>query len=143
MIRRPPRSTLFPYTTLFRSINGDSQMIGVHLMVPNLSAITIVEAAPGDPFRQPLTRIDRLLHWDELLASSHRVHLRGNVTLQWPDSPLCIRDANRGICVQTVQDTRFALGDLVDIAGFAGTENDQPVLLEEHVQLQLVVTGVV
>src|SRR5258708_18621134 len=23
MIRRPPRSTLFPYTTLFRSVNGD------------------------------------------------------------------------------------------------------------------------
>src|SRR2546430_9780812 len=23
MIRRPPRSTLFPYTTLFRSANGD------------------------------------------------------------------------------------------------------------------------
>src|SRR5690348_18313968 len=23
MIRRPPRSTLFPYTTLFRSIQGD------------------------------------------------------------------------------------------------------------------------
>src|SRR5438105_7575900 len=23
MIRRPPRSTLFPYTTLFRSFNGD------------------------------------------------------------------------------------------------------------------------
>src|SRR2546427_7790684 len=26
MIRRPPRSTLFPYTTLFRSINGKSCM---------------------------------------------------------------------------------------------------------------------
>src|ERR1035441_9797756 len=25
MIRRPPRSTLFPYTTLFRSIAGDHQ----------------------------------------------------------------------------------------------------------------------
>src|SRR3712207_7740306 len=25
MIRRPPRSTLFPYTTLFRSIGGRSQ----------------------------------------------------------------------------------------------------------------------
>src|SRR3712207_7877861 len=24
MIRRPPRSTLFPYTTLFRSVRGDS-----------------------------------------------------------------------------------------------------------------------
>src|SRR5256885_9670931 len=26
MIRRPPRSTLFPYTTLFRSANVDSEM---------------------------------------------------------------------------------------------------------------------
>src|SRR2546422_9740743 len=25
MIRRPPRSTLFPYTTLFRSLAGDAQ----------------------------------------------------------------------------------------------------------------------
>src|SRR2546430_10116961 len=25
MIRRPPRSTLFPYTTLFRSLTGESQ----------------------------------------------------------------------------------------------------------------------
>src|SRR3712207_7724465 len=28
MIRRPPRSTLFPYTTLFRSLEGD-QHLGV------------------------------------------------------------------------------------------------------------------
>src|SRR5438034_8814928 len=28
MIRRPPRSTLFPYTTLFRSINGRNARIG-------------------------------------------------------------------------------------------------------------------
>src|SRR5687768_18013495 len=25
MIRRPPRSTLFPYTTLFRSLDGESE----------------------------------------------------------------------------------------------------------------------
>src|SRR5256885_9174242 len=34
MIRRPPRSTLFPYTTLFRSLGvhrGLPQLIGVHL----------------------------------------------------------------------------------------------------------------
>src|SRR3712207_7650404 len=28
MIRRPPRSTLFPYTTLFRSARGDGQDVG-------------------------------------------------------------------------------------------------------------------
>src|SRR5256885_12885688 len=33
MIRRPPRSTLFPYTTLFRSWkNGD--MVSIHFNIP-------------------------------------------------------------------------------------------------------------
>src|SRR3712207_7362904 len=27
MIRRPPRSTLFPYTTLFRSLEGKAQLL--------------------------------------------------------------------------------------------------------------------
>src|ERR1035437_10348173 len=34
MIRRPPRSTLFPYTTLFRSVqpaNGSRPPTGIHL----------------------------------------------------------------------------------------------------------------
>src|SRR3712207_8741146 len=31
MIRRPPRSTLFPYTTLFRSEGGGSEQIGSRL----------------------------------------------------------------------------------------------------------------
>src|SRR2546422_5868650 len=28
MIRRPPRSTLFPYTTLFRSLHGEGDRVG-------------------------------------------------------------------------------------------------------------------
>src|SRR5256885_8404181 len=34
MIRRPPRSTLFPYTTLFRSVDGvgDSGFVGEDLL---------------------------------------------------------------------------------------------------------------
>src|SRR2546430_6108696 len=34
MIRRPPRSTLFPYTTLFRSAAGQSQTIFSRLRTP-------------------------------------------------------------------------------------------------------------
>src|SRR5256885_13283456 len=34
MIRRPPRSTLFPYTTLFRSSNG--RIVHVQVPVPKL-----------------------------------------------------------------------------------------------------------
>src|SRR3712207_6951865 len=33
MIRRPPRSTLFPYTTLFRSAGGDGEQVGDGLVL--------------------------------------------------------------------------------------------------------------
>src|SRR6478672_1764672 len=42
MIRRPPRSTLFPYTTLFRSVGQD---------VPPVPGERAVERAVGPPHR--------------------------------------------------------------------------------------------
>lgn len=111
------------------TVNVNGQMIGVHLMVPNLSTVTVVEPAPGDPFEQPPVPIDKLLRWDLFSASLHRVHLRGNVTFQWPGSSLCIRDATGAVCAHTALDTTLRLGELVDVAGFAGTENNAPVLM--------------
>src|SRR5258707_13591863 len=56
MIRRPPRSTLFPYTTLFRSrttIGGVNLVAGFR---PELWAGVAPEAAPRDVtgFNEPL-----------------------------------------------------------------------------------------
>ncbi len=112
------------------TVNSLGQMIGVHLLAPDLSTVKVIEPAPGDPFRQPLTPIDKLLHWDQFAASFHRVHLRGNVTLQWPGSMLCIKDQTRGICARTTQPMKLAVGDVVDVAGFAGTENSAPILAD-------------
>src|SRR2546422_11709993 len=42
MIRRPPRSTLFPYTTLFRSANGLSPA-DLKLLVPHQANLRILE----------------------------------------------------------------------------------------------------
>src|SRR2546430_6971990 len=39
MIRRPPRSTLFPYTTLFRSVTGEDAL-GNPVPVPRVAAAT-------------------------------------------------------------------------------------------------------
>src|SRR2546422_3384764 len=41
MIRRPPRSTLFPYTTLFRSA-AEGQLGHVHLAQPGPDALLLV-----------------------------------------------------------------------------------------------------
>src|SRR2546427_6922799 len=51
MIRRPPRSTLFPYTTLFRSWDGKSAVLvdfGIAKRVP-------LPGQPPDPSRESLT----------------------------------------------------------------------------------------
>src|SRR4051794_41551691 len=51
MIRRPPRSTLFPYTTLFRSINPDTNKIPKHLFQGYLNIYNNYFKAPWMPDR--------------------------------------------------------------------------------------------
>src|SRR3712207_7518141 len=62
MIRRPPRSTLFPYTTLFRSLEaGADAHLAVHL---DLAAALLHDAerrreAESCPFARPFRGVDR------------------------------------------------------------------------------------
>src|SRR3712207_7506190 len=73
MIRRPPRSTLFPYTTLFRSAGGPRHAgvrgrrlrhdrgLGAVPRLPQVDALLpVLELHPlGDPALHPNGRIDR------------------------------------------------------------------------------------
>src|SRR5258708_2459755 len=71
MIRRPPRSTLFPYTTLFRSISNaraelvDSDNDGV----PDVAELRTFQ--DRDNFRQWFTRSEE--HTSELQSPDHLV----------------------------------------------------------------------
>ena len=47
MIRRPPRSTLFPYTTLFRSAVG-TLLLALILFVPALHSLFAVTPLTGN-----------------------------------------------------------------------------------------------
>src|SRR5687768_17711110 len=44
MLRRPPRSTLFPYTTLFRSVALEEELIA---RFPRLAVTRVVEEGPA------------------------------------------------------------------------------------------------
>src|SRR2546425_13326402 len=75
MIRRPPRSTLFPYTTLFRSLGTDL----------DLAVVVDREVPPGDnryAERGEITRAD-LVHKGlrMLLGFRRRVALHGHAAV--------------------------------------------------------------
>src|SRR3712207_7968856 len=65
MIRRPPRSTLFPYTTLFRSIRADPQLS--HISLANERAGAALNRFLGES-RAPIEDYDRItLEADQVL----------------------------------------------------------------------------
>src|SRR5258707_5616183 len=67
MIRRPPRSTLFPYTTLFRSDRGAA--VGQH--VPHLVASELGVRGQGD--REPQVHSRSEEHTSELQSRQYLV----------------------------------------------------------------------
>src|SRR5438094_5805274 len=78
MLRRPPRSTLFPYTTLFRSlaINGvftqDTPLVVLEGTVPPAAAITRVSSSEIDVNLSRVQGLDLRDRKSTRLNSSHR-----------------------------------------------------------------------
>src|SRR2546422_3123561 len=78
MIRRPPRSTLFPYTTLFRSHLGQSHRgprleLRLDVVDPEIGRLDHVHVGVGD--REPLPRhgVRSEEHTSELQSRLHLV----------------------------------------------------------------------
>src|SRR2546427_2300938 len=76
MIRRPPRSTLFPYTTLFRShANGSSSEIALLDRWPTNGPPMVWEKKIGTGYSAPSVRGELMAHYRDRkstrLNSSH------------------------------------------------------------------------
>src|SRR5258708_31892340 len=76
MIRRPPRSTLFPYTTLFRSaaVEFPAVMFFPHTLTPSFAVVASIESHHADEISVP----DRILgvvadRKSTRLNSSHQI----------------------------------------------------------------------
>src|SRR2546422_11640198 len=68
MIRRPPRSTLFPYTTLFRSLTMMT-LIAIGILVSYGYSVAVTFGLPGELFYDAaamLTAFSLLGHWLEM-----------------------------------------------------------------------------
>src|SRR5437660_4503748 len=58
MIRRPPRSTLFPYTTLFRSLEDVDLAAAILVVVHHLDVAGLVLRQLGGPGDRKSTRLN-------------------------------------------------------------------------------------
>src|SRR2546427_6379371 len=98
MIRRPPRSTLFPYTTLFRSARARRGESGVDVRIPRANQVRLrvdhFDVA-GDTGLEPLPRLgelvlrepqlvggDQLLRLRRAQVEERGVHVRGDLLPQ-------------------------------------------------------------
>src|SRR2546426_5157714 len=73
MIRRPPRSTLFPYTTLFRSKNQAKLPVGPVLGRPHFAETDSAEAARREALKSLQSRSCGSDRKSTRLNSSHLV----------------------------------------------------------------------
>src|SRR5258708_22091314 len=78
MIRRPPRSTLFPYTTLFRSLIADDDALSRRLLEKTLvrAGYEVMTVADGRQAVESLARPDAPRseeHTSELQSPDHLV----------------------------------------------------------------------
>src|SRR5256885_6330171 len=69
MIRRPPRSTLFPYTTLFRSISGTARETRVAILEDDRLVELLVDRPDDPPGAQQGDRKSTRLNSSHLVIS--------------------------------------------------------------------------
>src|SRR5258708_29278368 len=73
MIRRPPRSTLFPYTTLFRSVNAFFQWRDVENRSPRFNLLNFLPQRSTHAQRFRRVKIQEIDRKSTRLNSSHQI----------------------------------------------------------------------
>jgi two-component system, cell cycle sensor histidine kinase and response regulator CckA len=110
------------------AFNDKKQLIGVHLFMPTLDDVRILEPAPTDLFALSVRPIERLGQFSARTEETRRVHLRGVVTLQVPGARLFLRDGTGAIEVETSDGGLVEPGRRVDVVGFPRLGGFTPVL---------------
>ena len=84
--------------------NNHHQQTGARLFFPGLKQIIVEKPAPDNPFSSQRRAIKDLLQYRPNTSADHRVHVRGTVTLFWPNRVVCIQDGTDGLCAPDSSD---------------------------------------
>lgn len=111
-------------------INERRQLTGFTLQVPGFEQLTVLEAAPADPFSIRTISTTEVTRFDPAALPGRRVKLSGTVTLSLPGQEFFLQDEAGGIRVRSAQTNELHLGDRVEVLGFPAIGEFAPRLDE-------------
>jgi signal transduction histidine kinase/CheY-like chemotaxis protein len=97
--------------------NRDEQLMGYALAVSRKEDIAVLQPPPGGPEQSRPIPISHLFRYSSKIDFSHRVRVRGIVTMNSLDRGLYLQDATGGLQVQT-QSEDLQVGDLAEASGY-------------------------
>jgi signal transduction histidine kinase len=103
--------------------------VDVRLLAPDAAAFEVIEAGIAEPLLQPTTDVQRLWEFSSQANLGRLIHVRASVVLQRPGRSLFVRDATGTLFCETHAATPVAVGDIVDVVGFLGIEDNAPKLV--------------
>ncbi len=101
--------------------NRDEQLIGYSVAVSRKEDITILQAAPTGPEQSRPIAIAHLFRYSSKTDFSHRVSVRGTVTMNSLDRGLYLQDSTGGLQVQSPSED-LQVGDLAEATGYVVAE---------------------
>jgi len=103
-------------------------MISVVMFVPSHGDFIVEEIEPVDPFDEVVLPLNSIAQYQRDLVPGKRAHVRGTVILQRPGEDVFLKDASGGLHIRTRQTESFAVGEVVEAAGFPDFDRFLPVL---------------
>ena len=99
------------------------------MLAPNAASFDVIDAGTAEPFSLPITAVRHLREFSAQAAFGRLVHVRASVILQRAGTSLFVRDATGTLFCETRATTPVAIGDIVDVVGFLGIEDNAPKLV--------------
>jgi len=110
------------------AFNRRNQLVGIHLFVPDLRDVQIVEPAPADPFNVAPTSVGSISRFSADLSDIRRVKIVGTITAIFPGRGIYLMDSSGGLYAQSQDGTPAHPGDEVEVIGFPSAGTYTPVL---------------
>jgi signal transduction histidine kinase len=100
------------------AFNKKQEVTGFQVMVPDLSGVQVLVRPATPAWGAPVFSLGDVARRGSHTAGEHRIHVRGVVTLHWPERLTVLQDATGSVAIEAGLAGTFQSGDDVEAIGF-------------------------